>query len=287
MTREVTAGKVKLGGDGPFVLISGPCVIEDEDTCFATARELKRIAGGLYIPFIFKSSYDKANRTSGQAYRGPGIKEGLRILKRIKEELGVPVLSDVHEVSQVAQAAEVLDVLQVPALLSRQTDLIVEAARSGSVVNIKKGQFLAPWEMEQVLAKALSTGNSNIIVTERGTCFGYNNLVADMRSIPILRGFNQPVIFDVTHSLQLPGAQAVASGGERRFIPFMARAAVAVGLDGVYMEVHPDPDRALCDGPNSLPLKSLRPLLVQLKQMDELVKRAGPLWSDQPGEGKE
>ncbi len=272
MTREVAVRDLVLGGDNPLALIAGPCVIESEQSCLALAKELKNITRELGIPFIFKASYDKANRTSHESYRGPGLRAGLGILARVRAELDLAILSDVHEVAQVGPAAEVLDVLQVPAYLSRQTDLILEVARTGKPVNIKKGQFLSPWELEHVISKAVSVGNYNVLVTERGTCFGYNNLVADMRALPILRAFGQPVFFDATHTLQLPGAGGGASGGERGFIPYLARAAVAAGVDGLFMEVHPDPDRALSDGPNSLALVELSSLLRQVNGIDQLVK---------------
>ncbi len=272
MTREVVVRDLALGGDNPLALIAGPCVIESEQSCLALAKELKNITRELGIPFIFKASYDKANRTSHESYRGPGLRAGLGILARVRAELDLAILSDVHEVAQVGPAAEVLDVLQVPAYLSRQTDLILEVARTGKPVNIKKGQFLSPWELEHVISKAVSVGNYNVLVTERGTCFGYNNLVADMRALPILRAFGQPVFFDATHTLQLPGAGGGASGGERGFIPYLARAAVAAGVDGPFIEVHPDPDRALSDGPNSLALAELSSLLRQVNGIDQLVK---------------
>ncbi|MEE8449173.1 MAG: 3-deoxy-8-phosphooctulonate synthase [Thermodesulfobacteriota bacterium] len=272
MTREVVVRDLTLGGDNPLALIAGPCVIESEQSCLALAKELKNITRELGVPFIFKASYDKANRTSHESYRGPGLRAGLSILARVRAELDLAILSDVHEVAQVGPAAEVLDVLQVPAYLSRQTDLILEVARTGKPVNIKKGQFLSPWELEHVISKAVSVGNYNVLVTERGTCFGYNNLVADMRALPILRAFGQPVFFDATHTLQLPGAGEGASGGERGFIPYLARAAVAAGVDGLFIEVHPDPDRALSDGPNSLALAELSSLLRQVNGIDQLVK---------------
>lgn len=272
MTREVVVKELALGGNNPLALVAGPCVIESEESCLALAKELKAITQQLEIPFIFKASYDKANRTSHKSYRGPGLREGLRILARVRAELDLALLADVHEIAQVGLAAEVLDVVQVPAYLSRQTDLILEVARTGKPMNIKKGQFLSPWELEHVISKAVSTGNYNVMVTERGTCFGYNNLVADMRALPILRAFGQPLIFDATHTVQLPGAGETASAGERRFIPYLARAAVAAGVDGLFIEVHPDPDRALSDGPNSLALADLSSLLRQVKGIDQLVK---------------
>jgi len=271
--RKISVGNVKVGGGEPFVLIAGPCVIESEKLVRKVARGLKELTSELGIPFIFKSSYDKANRTSVRSFRGPGLEKGLKILKAIREEFGVPVLSDVHRFEEIGKASEVLDVAQIPAFLCRQTDFVMELARHARVVNIKKGQFLAPWDVENVVQKVRSTGNRNILVTERGASFGYNNLVSDMRSIPILRQMGYPVVFDATHSVQLPGGAGEASGGERSMAVYLARAAVAVGVDALFMEVHPDPDRALCDGPNTLALDSLRDLLTTLKGIDGLVKR--------------
>jgi len=272
MVSEILIGDVKIGGKRPLVLIAGPCVMEDEKSTLRCAERLMTITNGVSIPLIFKASYDKANRTSVTSYRGPGLKEGLRILARVKEELGVPVLSDIHSIEQVEPAAQVLDVIQIPAFLCRQTDLLVAAAASGRVLNIKKGQFLAPWDMENVVGKSLSTGNDRIILTERGVSFGYNNLVSDMRSLPIMRRLGYPVIFDATHSVQLPGGQGGTSGGQREFLEYLARAAVATGIDGVFMEVHNDPDQALCDGPNSSRLDDLPGLLKKLKAIDAIVK---------------
>jgi 2-dehydro-3-deoxyphosphooctonate aldolase (KDO 8-P synthase) len=272
VVKEIVIGDVKIGGKRPLVLVAGPCVMEDEKSTLHCAERLMTIANGVSIPLIFKASYDKANRTSVTSFRGPGIKEGLRILGRVKETLGVPVLSDIHSIEQVRPAAEVLDVIQIPAFLCRQTDLVVAAAASGRVLNIKKGQFLAPWDMENVIGKALSTDNDRIILTERGVSFGYNNLVSDMRSLPIMRGMGYPVIFDATHSVQLPGGQGGSSGGQREFVEFLARAAVATGVDGVFMEVHEDPEQALCDGPNSIKLDDLPGLLKKLKAIDAIVK---------------
>jgi 2-dehydro-3-deoxyphosphooctonate aldolase (KDO 8-P synthase) len=262
-------------GDGNLVMIAGPCVIESEAATLKIARALQDIAGELALPLIFKASYDKANRTSLSSYRGPGLAKGLEILARVKAEVGLPVLSDVHQVADVAPAAEVLDILQIPAFLCRQTDLVVAAARTGKVVNIKKGQFLAPWDMRPVVEKARAAGNDRIILTERGASFGYNNLVVDFRSLPLLRGLGCPVVLDVTHSVQLPGGQGTCSGGQREFIAPLARAAVAVGVDGLFMEVHADPDKALCDGPNSLPLKDVPALWRELKALHEFCRRAG------------
>ncbi|MFH1596238.1 MAG: 3-deoxy-8-phosphooctulonate synthase [Pseudomonadota bacterium] len=256
-------------GDGGLVMIAGPCVIESESATLEIARALKEISGELSLPLIFKASYDKANRTSLTSYRGPGLTQGLEILARVQAEVGLPVLSDVHRVSEVAPAARVLDVLQIPAFLSRQTDLVVAAAATGKVVNLKKGQFLAPWDMKQVVEKARSTGNRQILLTERGTMFGYNNLVVDFRSLPLLKELGCPVVLDVTHSVQLPGGQGTCSGGQRQFIPALARAGVAVGVDALFMEVHPDPERARCDGPNSLPLTDVLPLWRELKALHE------------------
>jgi 2-dehydro-3-deoxyphosphooctonate aldolase (KDO 8-P synthase) len=233
---------------------------------------LKEIARELSLPLIFKASYDKANRTSVTSYRGPGLHAGLEILARVKAEVGLPVLSDVHRVSEVEPAAEVLDVLQIPAFLCRQTDLVVAAAKTGKVINIKKGQFLAPWDMGPVVEKARAAGNSKILLTERGTSFGYNNLVVDFRSLPLMRRLGCPVVLDVTHSVQLPGGQGSCSGGQREFIPHLARAGVAVGVDGLFMEVHPDPDAARCDGPNSLPLKEVLPLWRELKALHRFLR---------------
>ncbi|MBI4595656.1 MAG: 3-deoxy-8-phosphooctulonate synthase [Candidatus Tectomicrobia bacterium] len=273
MSREVTVGKVKLGGNNELVLIAGPCVIETRDATLSIAEKLAEIARKLSVPLIFKSSYDKANRTSLSSYRGPGLDKGLSILREVKSNLGLPLLSDVHSQSEIRAAVEVVDVIQIPAFLSRQTDLIVAAASQGLTINVKKGQFLAPWDMKSVIDKIESTGNRNILLTERGVSFGYNNLVADMRSLVILREFGYPVIFDATHSVQLPGGKGQSSGGERRFVPALARAAVAVGCNGVFMEVHPDPDHALSDGPNMLPLVELYPLLETLKNIHQLIRK--------------
>jgi 2-dehydro-3-deoxyphosphooctonate aldolase (KDO 8-P synthase) len=275
VAKMVRIGEITVGGDAPLVLIAGPCVIEGEAFTLSLAKSLREISRDLGIPFIFKASYDKANRTSISSARGPGIEEGLRILQWVKEEADLPILSDVHQVSEVSRAAEVLDVIQIPAFLCRQTDLIVEAARTGRPVNVKKGQFLAPWDMAHVVEKIRSTGNEQILLTERGTTFGYNNLVSDMKSLPIMRGLGYPVIFDATHSVQLPGGAGETSGGNRAFIPSLARAAVGAGVDGVFLEVHPDPERALSDGANSLELDALSPLLKQLKAIDRIVKEDG------------
>ncbi len=264
--------QLTVGGDSPFLLIAGPCVIETEEHTLRLAVSIKAVADELSIPFVFKASFDKANRTSLASYRGPGLEEGLRILALVKEEHHVPLLSDVSEPRQVERAAEVLDIIQIPAFLCRQTDLILAVARSGRVVNVKKGQFLAPWEVERIVKKVTSTGNKRVMITERGTTFGYNNLVVDMKSFPILKGSGYPVIFDVTHSLQLPGGKGDSSGGEGEFIEPLARAGIAIGIDGVFMEVHDDPTEALSNGANSLKLELLLPLLAKLKQIDSLVK---------------
>ena len=273
MTREIISGNVKMGNNRPLVLIAGPCVIEDEATTMRHAERLMTICNGLSIPLIFKASYDKANRTSINAYRGPGLKEGLAILKKVKEALGVPVISDIHSIEQITPAAEVLDILQIPAFLCRQTDLLIAAAKSGRIINVKKGQFLAPWDMKNVAGKIAASGNENIILTERGASFGYNNLVVDMRSFPVMRATGYPVVFDATHSVQLPGGQGDSSGGQREFVEYLSRAAVATGIDGIFMEVHEDPDKALCDGPNSIPLSELPALLKTLKTLDFVIKQ--------------
>ncbi len=256
------ADVLEVGGD-VFFVIAGPCVIESRDVVFEVAEDLRRLSEEMGIPVVFKSSFDKANRSSVDSYRGPGLDEGLAVLAEVKREFGLPVLSDVHEVRQVAPAAEVLDVIQIPAFLCRQTDLLIEAGKTGKAVNIKKGQFMAPRDMINAVEKVRSTGNENVFVTERGSTFGYNNLVVDMRSFSIIREF-APCVFDATHSVQLPGGLGKASGGERRFVEPLALAAVAAGADGIFMEVHPDPDSALCDGPNSLPLSQVRGLVEKL-----------------------
>lgn len=261
-----------IGGNEGLFFILGPCVIESEAAALQTLEELLKITGELKAPFVFKASYDKANRTSVNSFRGPGIKEGLRILKKAKDEFGVPILTDVHSIDEVGRAAEVADIIQIPAFLCRQTDLIVEAAKTGRVINIKKGQFIAPHDMSQSVQKALSTGNDRITLTERGASFGYNNLVVDFRSLPIMRQLGYPVIFDATHSVQKPGGMGTCSGGDREMAKYLARASAAVGVDGIFMEVHPDPEKALCDGPNSIELKTLKPLLRELMSIDKLVK---------------
>ena len=262
----------EAGTDRPFFLIAGPCVIESEQLAVDTAGMLKEMTAELGIPFIFKSSYDKANRSSHESYRGPGIEQGLAVLKKVQHSVGVPVLTDVHEDSPLDEVAEVVDVLQTPAFLCRQTNFIQRVASQGKPVNIKKGQFLAPWDMKPVVEKARATGNEQIMVCERGASFGYNYLVSDMRALMVLRDTGCPVVFDATHSVQLPGGLGNRSGGQREFVPVLARAAVAVGIAGIFMETHPDPDRALSDGPNSWPLAQMKPLLETLKRIDHEIK---------------
>ena len=262
----------QVGNDRPFFLIAGPCVIESEALALSTAETLKKIADDLGIPFIYKSSFDKANRSSGASYRGPGIAEGLRILAKVKAEIGVPVLTDVHEDTPLDEVATVVDVLQTPAFLCRQTNFSHNVCAQGLPVNIKKGQFLAPWDMRHVADKAKSTGNDRIMLCERGVSFGYNNLVSDMRSLPVMKQTGCPVVFDATHSVQLPGGQGASSGGQREFVPVLARAAVAVGVAGLFMETHPDPDKALSDGPNAWPLGHMPELLKQLQALDNIAK---------------
>jgi len=268
-----SVGKIKFGAGAPLFLIAGPCVIESEAHAMMMAEKLGAIAGELGVPYVFKASYDKANRTSGSSYRGPGSKKGLQILEKIKKRTGLPVLTDVHDTSQVSAAAEVCDILQIPAFLSRQTDLLVAAAKSGRAVNIKKGQFLSPWEMKNAAEKVASTGNTKIILTERGNSFGYQNLVVDMRSFPVMRGFGYPVVFDVTHSVQLPGGEGKRSGGQPEFIEPLARAGVAAGVDGIFLEVHDNPAKALSDGSNALPLAEFKPLLEKIVALAALVRK--------------
>ncbi|MEX0959780.1 MAG: 3-deoxy-8-phosphooctulonate synthase [Burkholderiales bacterium] len=266
----------EAGLDRPFFLIAGPCVVESRELILDTAQTLKEITSALGIPFIFKASYDKANRSSGKSFRGPGMEKGLEILAEVREKLGVPVLTDVHTDEEIPRVAAAVDVLQTPAFLCRQTDFIHAVARAGKPVNIKKGQFLAPHDMKNVVDKAReASGVDNIMVCERGVSFGYNNLVSDMRSLAIMRETECPVVFDATHSVQLPGGQGTASGGQREFVPVLARAAIATGVAGVFMETHPNPAKALSDGPNAWPLQHMKPLLETLKALDELVKRRG------------
>jgi 2-dehydro-3-deoxyphosphooctonate aldolase (KDO 8-P synthase) len=261
-----------VGPDQPFFLIAGPCVVESEQLILDTAGRLKELTGRLGVPFIFKSSFDKANRSSRSSFRGPGMEEGLRILSEVKRQLGLPVLTDVHEDTPLAEVAAVVDVLQTPAFLCRQTNFIVNACSQRRPVNIKKGQFLSPWEMQNVVDKARSTGNEQIMVCERGFSFGYNNLVSDMRSLSVMRATGCPVVFDATHSVQLPGGKGSASGGQREFVPVLARAAIASGVAGIFMETHPDPDKALSDGPNAWPLARMEALLTTLRELDQIVK---------------
>ncbi len=272
LVREVTVGNVVFGGNRPLVLIAGPCAIENEDLTLRIAAFLKELTASLGIGLVFKASYDKANRTSVSAFRGPGLEEGLRILARVKSEFELPVISDVHDITQVGPAAEVLDIIQIPAFLSRQTDLLIAAAQTGRVINVKKGQFLAPWDMKNAVGKLEASGNPQILLTERGASFGYNNLVTDMRSLVIMRETGCPVIFDATHSVQLPGGAGTASTGQRQYVGALSRAAVATGIDGLFWEVHENPDKALCDGPNSLPLGDLKGMLEQILAIDAIVK---------------
>ena len=269
---ETPDGKDIIVGSGqPLLLIAGPCALESEELARRVAGTMQDICGRLGISYVFKASFDKANRTSFESYRGPGLDEGLSILSRIREEMQVPVISDVHDVSQIAPAAEVLDIIQIPAFLCRQTDLLIAAAKTDKPINLKKGQFVSPWDMENGVNKLKGAGGTKTMLVERGACFGYNNLVVDMRSLPVMRGFGCPVIFDATHSVQLPGGAGGSSSGMREFITPLSRAAVAVGIDGLFMEVHPDPDKALCDGPNSIALDSIEDLLVQLLRIREAI----------------
>jgi 2-dehydro-3-deoxyphosphooctonate aldolase (KDO 8-P synthase) len=272
-TREISLGSLRLGGGNPLFLIAGPCVIESEAHARMMAERVAKIAADAGVPYIFKASYDKANRSSVKSYRGPGMIEGLRILGKIKAELRLPILTDIHDASQAAPVAEVADILQIPAFLSRQTDLLVGAAKTGRIVNVKKAQFLSPWDMGNVAEKIAAAGNSKILLTERGASFGYNNLVVDMRTFPVLQKFGYPVVYDVTHSVQLPGGQGHASGGQPEFIEPLARAGVATGVDGIFLETHDNPAAALSDGPNALPLAQLPQLLLRLKELSTLVRR--------------
>jgi 2-dehydro-3-deoxyphosphooctonate aldolase (KDO 8-P synthase) len=269
---EIKINNISVGNNNPPLIIAGPCVIESEDVTLHTAQRLKDICGSVGLPFVFKCSYDKANRTSIKSFRGPGIEKGLRILSDIKSKLNIPVISDVHSIAEVKPASEVLDALQIPAFLCRQTDLISAAAKTGKPVNIKKGQFLAPWDVKNIIEKFTAEGHHNLFITERGASFGYNNLVVDFRAFPIMRSFGYPVIFDVTHSLQLPGGQGRSSGGQREFAEPLARAAVAVGVDGLFFEVHPEPEKALCDGPNMIKLDEVEKMLGILKAIYKLLK---------------
>ncbi|MGI6656808.1 MAG: 3-deoxy-8-phosphooctulonate synthase [Desulfobulbus sp.] len=265
------SGPIPVGPGAPLLLMAGPCVLESGDLAREVAQELQAVTRRLGISYVFKASFDKANRTSLDSFRGPGVEKGLRILGRLREEIGVPIVSDIHEPAQAALAGDCLDIIQIPAFLCRQTDLLVAAARTGRVVNVKKGQFLSPWDMEHVINKLRGAGTERILLTERGTFFGYNNLVVDMRSLQVMRSFGYPVVYDATHSVQLPGGAGGSSGGQREFIPALSRAAMAVGIDGLFLEVHPDPAKALCDGPNSLPLDQVEALLVQLLAIRQAV----------------
>ena len=270
--REIALGPLRMGAANPLFLIAGPCVIESEAHACSMAEKIARIAQDCAMPYIFKASYDKANRSSLKSFRGPGLAEGLRILKKVKKDFGVPVLTDIHESTQAAPVAEVCDILQIPAFLSRQTDLLVAAAKTGRIINVKKAQFLSPWDMGNVVEKIVGAGNEQIILTERGASFGYNNLVVDMRAFPVMQKHGYPVVYDVTHSVQLPGDQGHASGGQPEFIDTLARAGVAAGVDGIFLETHDNPSTALSDGPNALPLAQLPSLLSRLKQVAELVR---------------
>ena len=272
MTREIPVGEVAIGGNRPFCLIAGPCVIEDERSLLALAESIARIAADLRRPLVFKASFDKANRSSASSFRGPGLREGLRILSGVRRRLGIPVTSDIHEPAQAAEAADVLDLIQIPAFLCRQTDLLVAAGKTGRPVNVKKGQFLSPAETANIIAKVASTGNDRVLITERGTSFGYQDLVSDFRSLPILRGLGCPVVYDATHSVQQPGRLGTASGGSRQFVPHLARAAIAVGCDALFLEVHGRPEQALSDAATMLPLDDLRPLLGQLARIEAAVR---------------
>jgi len=273
-TKRVRVSGIDIGAGAPIAVIAGPCVIESRESVMRHALRLREAADRVGVPFIFKSSFDKANRSSLDSYRGPGLERGLEILAEVKHRAGVPLLTDVHEKEQIPRVQEVADVLQIPAFLCRQTDFVVAVAQSGKVVNVKKGQFLAPWDIRNVVQKILATGNDQVLLTERGVCFGYNNLVSDMRSLVILRELGFPVVFDATHSLQLPGGLGNASGGERKYIPPLARAGVAVGVDALFMEVHEDPEHALSDGPNSLALRDFEGLLRMVKNIDALIKES-------------
>lgn len=273
-TKLVKAGNIEIGGGRPLVVIAGPCVVESKESALRHAAGLKARADRVGVPYIFKSSYDKANRSSVHSFRGLGMMRGLEILDQVKKQIGVPILTDVHEIGQVDAVKEIAEILQIPAFLCRQTDFVIAVARSGNVINVKKGQFLAPWDMSNVVDKIRSAGNEQILLTERGASFGYNNLVSDMRSLVIMRELGYPVVFDATHSLQLPGGLGNASGGERKFIPALARAGVAAGVDALFMEVHEDPDHALSDGPNSLALELFENVLKSVKAIDALVREA-------------
>jgi len=271
--REIKIGNITVGGTNPPLIIAGPCVIENEEITFQTAQRLQEICRSVGLPFVFKSSFDKANRTSVTSFRGPGLEAGLSLLSAVKSKFNVPVISDIHSIQQIRPASEVLDIIQIPAFLCRQTDLLVAASNTGKPVNVKKGQFLAPWDVQNIIGKFTSTKNDKLMLTERGTTFGYNNLVVDFRAFPIMRSFGFPVIFDVTHSLQLPGGQGGCSGGQREYAGTLARAAAAAGVDGFFMEVHPDPDKAMCDGPNMIPLDEVEKLLQEIKKISAIIER--------------
>jgi len=271
--KEVRVGEIRIGKGNPLVLIAGPCVIENEEITFTTAQKLKEVCDRLGISLIFKSSFDKANRTSGSSFRGPGIDQGLKILSEVKKKFSVPVISDIHAVNEVRPASEVLDALQIPAFLCRQTDLILSSSRTGKPVNVKKGQFLAPWDVKHIIEKFTSTGNQNLLLTERGTSFGYNNLIVDFRGFSVIRSFGYPMLFDVTHSLQLPGGDGSFSGGQREYAPSLARAAVATGVDGLFIEVHPEPMKALSDASTMIPLNEIEGLLLQTKTLHDTVRK--------------
>ncbi len=269
--KKIKINDIYIGDKSPLALIAGPCVIESESLCLDTAKRIKDITSKLGMPFIFKSSFDKANRLSIDSFRGPGIEKGLEILNKVKDKLKVPILSDIHCSKEIEKVKDVLDIIQIPALLCRQTDIVVLAAKTNRVINIKKGQFMAPWDMLQIIKKIESTGNKKIIVTERGTSFGYNNLVSDLRSLKILGDFGYPVVYDATHSIQLPGGKGNCSSGQSEFVEGLARAAVAFGCDGLFLEVHPEPHKAMCDGPNMIDLKDLKKLLTQVKKIKEIL----------------
>jgi 2-dehydro-3-deoxyphosphooctonate aldolase (KDO 8-P synthase) len=274
MTKQVIFNEnIKFGGNNPFVLIAGPCMLENEKLVMETAEQIKEVTTKLNVPFVFKGSFDKANRSSIFSHRGPGLEKGLELLAKVKETFDVPVTSDIHETYQAEAAGEVLDIIQIPAFLCRQTDLLVAAAKTNKIVNVKKGQFLAPWDMKNVVTKLRESGNEQILLTERGTTFGYNNLVVDMRSLITMREMDVPVVFDATHSVQIPGGNGTSTGGKREFVPYLSRAAAAVGIDSIFMEVHPDPDNALSDGPNMVKLENLEEVLKPLIEIDRLVKQ--------------
>lgn len=274
MTKEIVLNEnIKFGGNNPFVLIAGPCMIESEDLVMKTAEAIKEITTKLNIPYVFKASFDKANRSSIHSERGPGIEKGLEILAKVKKEFDLPVTSDIHEASQAEQAGEVLDIIQIPAFLCRQTDLLVAAANTNKIVNVKKGQFLAPWDMKNVVTKLQETGNEQILLTERGSTFGYNNLVVDMRSLITMNELGAPVVFDATHSVQIPGGNGTTTGGKREFVPHLSRAAASIGVSSIFMEVHPNPDEAMSDGPNMVKLHELEEVLKPIKQIDQLIKQ--------------